>query len=65
MEVLGDKSARLRVTDYPGIPLHHDVENIGWMETALQMCHCRKATIRHPRCMARGDAACVFEAAWI
>lgn len=61
---VGERTASISVTDYPDIPLHHDVENMGWMEEALKLCGCRSPRVTHPKCLARGDEECLFVAAW-
>lgn len=60
----GERNGRLEITDFPDIPLHHEICNTPHMEEALRICGCKNVRFVHTRCIARGDASCIFEASW-
>lgn len=62
---VGKQDAEFRLLEFPGLPLHHEVELIGWMEEALRMTGRSRTQLEHPGpCLARGDAYCQFLARW-
>lgn len=64
LEEVQEKSGRMRLDDYPDIPLQHDLENTAWVEECLRMSGCREPVGRHLQCRARGDRTCTWEFSW-
>jgi hypothetical protein len=54
----------LWLTDYPGLPLHHEWELIGWMEEAMKIAGARDFKLTHTTCLAAGDTHCTFRGEW-
>lgn len=52
------------VTEFPDIPLHHDQENSPYLDELLRLCGGRNTKVTHPKCIARGDASCIWEMKW-
>lgn len=60
-----DKRAEMRLVEFPGLPVNHEIELIGWMEAALSMTGRAGCKVTHPgRCLAKGDPYCEFIATW-
>jgi hypothetical protein len=57
-------SAEFWLMDWKNIPLYHELEIIGWMESALAMTGAKNMQLHHTTCMARGDDHCTFQASW-
>jgi hypothetical protein len=57
-------SAEFWLLDWKTLPLQHELEIIGWMESALSMTGVKNLHIGHTTCMARGDDHCTFHAVW-
>lgn len=53
-----------KVTDFPDIPLRHEVENLPYFEEVARICNCKNPRATHPKCLARGDDCCHFAVKW-
>ena len=56
--------AEMQLSGFPGLPLHHEEELIGWMQTALKLSGAKNFTLGHDLCLAKGDPYCRFQAHW-
>jgi hypothetical protein len=57
--------AEVRLTDFAGLPLHHEIELLGWMEEAIRLTGTKTVEVMHPGpCLARGDKYCSFVVRW-
>ena len=63
VERLGEKSARVRLTDFPAHPAVC-ARVTGWMEELGEMTKVSDLRIVHDRCGARGDPACEWSVSW-
>jgi len=63
-EKTGTKAMRLIVTNFPDIPLHHDLENSPYIEEMLRMTGTKNPKSKHTQCIARGDANCTWDFSW-
>lgn len=61
---LDDREAEIHLHDFPGLPLHHEEEIIGWMEGALKLAQAAAAGVSHDLCLAKGDPYCRFVIRW-
>lgn len=62
---IGKQDAEFRLLEFPGLPLRHEAELIGWMEEAIRMTGRPRTRLEHPGpCLARGDAYCQFLVRW-
>jgi hypothetical protein len=52
------------ITDFPDIPLHHDISTLAYMEEALILSGCKNVRGKHSKCIARGDDCCLFFFQW-
>jgi hypothetical protein len=57
-------NATLKLTDFPGIPLHHEYLSVPFIKELLTRSGARNCTCEHPTCIARGDAFCTFKLNW-
>jgi hypothetical protein len=53
-----------KITDFPNIPLHHDVANSTAIITLASLSGAKNVTVNHVKCMARGDQYCLSEIKW-
>jgi hypothetical protein len=60
----GPNSAELKLSEYPDIPLHHDLSHTPFMETILAISGAKNPKGTHPKCMARGDDHCLWQFHW-
>lgn len=54
----------VKLTDWPDIPLYHDISHGAFMETAVEIAGGRNVRHTHPTCIARGDQFCLFKFTW-
>ncbi len=59
-----NKGGALKMTGFPDIPLHHDAQQLGYMEEAFRISGGKNIRGHHPRCIARGDDHCLYEFTW-
>jgi hypothetical protein len=59
-----EKHAELKLTEYPDIPLHHDLSHTPFMEEILRISGAKNPKGTHPKCMARGDDHCLWDFRW-
>jgi hypothetical protein len=55
---------RLIISNFPDIPLHHELENTPYIEEMMRMAGTKNPKGRHTHCIARGDAQCIWEFSW-
>lgn len=58
------KSAELRLTEFPNIPLHHELDQLPFMEEIARMTGAKNVKSSHPKCLARGDDHCIYSITW-
>ena len=60
----GPKEASVRLVgfDQPSPALCDRL--MGWMERVIELAGGTEVSMQHPRCMARYDKFCVYEASW-
>lgn len=54
----------IQITDWPDIPLHHEIPQGAYMEAAAEISGGRNPRYTHPQCIARGDAVCLLKFVW-
>ena len=59
-----ETSGVLVVRNFSDMPLYHEVNQMPFMERALEMCGCRNVRGAHLACLARGDDRCEFRYTW-
>lgn len=59
----GDRTARLRLTDFPS-EAAHCARLTGWFEGAGKLTHAKNARVVHDVCMTRGDKQCEWQLTW-
>ena len=64
VEWLKEKSGAFRLVKWPDIPLHHEVDQLPFIEETLRISGGRNPRVRHDKCMARGDAYCSAHLQW-
>jgi hypothetical protein len=61
----GPNRAEVHLKDFPGLPVGHEAEIIGWMGAAITMAGMKGCQVTHPGpCLARGDDHCQFIVTW-
>lgn len=55
------KGMTLKLTDFPDIPLHHELDQQSFMEECYRISGGKNIQGTHPKCIARGDDCCLFE----
>ncbi|MBN1595650.1 hypothetical protein JW933_06975 [candidate division FCPU426 bacterium] len=60
----GDNKVQLQLVDFPDIPLHHDIAQTDFIKEAIRIAGAKNVVGTHPRCIARGDAHCLYEFSW-
>lgn len=66
MEVvdLKDDSAVIRIKEFNEPSAEFCDRMQGWMEKTLELTGCKRVSITHPACKARGDAYCEYHGNW-
>jgi|GEM_PF-1723262 len=64
LNTVTDKCVELKLTDYPDIPLHHDLSHTTFMEEILRISGAKNVKGSHPKCMARKDPYCMWVFSW-
>jgi hypothetical protein len=59
-----EKSAGLKLTNFPDVPLYHEFNLIPYMLEAGRFAGAVNPQGTHSKCMARGDDHCLFEFTW-
>jgi len=59
-----EKSGALKLVNFPDIPLHHDADQLPYMEECLRLSGAKNVRGSHPKCIARGDDCCIFRFSW-
>jgi hypothetical protein len=59
-----DHSGDFTVMDYPDIPLHHELDQLPYMEECGRIAGCKNIKGTHPKCIARGDDRCIYRFIW-
>ena len=57
-------SAVLKLTEFPDLPVNHEILSVPFMKEILTQAGAKNCTCEHPQCLARGDAFCLFNLAW-
>jgi hypothetical protein len=58
------KGMTLQLTDFPDVPLHHELDQLAFMEECYRISGGKFIEGSHPKCIARGDDCCHFEFTW-
>ncbi|MBN1594456.1 hypothetical protein JW933_00875 [candidate division FCPU426 bacterium] len=58
------KRVELIITDFPDMPLYHDVEQSSFIAEIARMTGIQNAKCSHPKCLARQDDHCLNVLTW-
>ena len=64
IEFLDDNHAINKITRCPGVPPHHEILVIPYMEAIMNLAGVRDVRVQHTRCIANGGDCCIFEYSW-
>ncbi len=57
-------SVELTLTEFPDMPLHHEIGQSAFMEEIARMTGLKQVSCTHPKCLARGDDHCLYVVSW-
>lgn len=58
------KKVQVQISEYPDIPLHHEIDHGTTFEELASLCGVKNSVCTQPKCIARGDDRCLFEITW-
>ena len=58
------KGVDLELTNIEGVPPHHELDQLPFMEEIARMTGAKNVQATHPKCLARGDDRCVYIVRW-
>jgi hypothetical protein len=61
---LGEKKALLTLTEYPGMPLNHELNITPSIDECIRIAGGKNTMTRHLKCYLKGDGCCTWEVSW-